>query len=206
MEHDPAALAAWARGLECKLEQLPQHLHDPARAPWAAWLAQLPTGPARRRVAARLFEQHVAPLPPLDRLSDRDARVALLPRETLLRQLCMLALARRPGVLRCCVDGRTRAGLRSMLGDAFDALVSVGQNGRAPPEHTMRWTPMHWSCQGYYDWAGLLAQGDQALRRIVRLSLPPDLLDVRRAQLPPADLRAAPAVGIMNDLSLEWSC
>ena len=209
MDAAPAALATWAQALEQKLAHLHEQL-DPAHharsmQTWQ-WLAQLPAGAARRRLAARLFEQHVAPLPDLARMADRHARVALLPREQILRQLCMLALARRPGALRCCIERQARQDLQAQLGAGYERLMSVSCGGRAPPEHTTRWTPMHWSCVGFFDWAALLHSSDRALRRLVRLSLPLGLLDVRRKRPQHSDLKSDRAVQVLDQLGLEWSC
>jgi len=209
MHDDAASLAAWAQGFEHKLARLAEHM-DPSQLnrstlPWR-WIAQLPDTAVSTSVAAKLFAQHVAPLPDLLRLQDRNARVALLDRDTLLRQLCALALARRPAAVRCCIDSRARNDLHEMMGSGFDALLSVSHRGRALPEYAARWTPMHWSCLGFFDWAGLLQASDRAIRRMVRLSLPVGLLDVRRRRPPGADLDATRAVQVLDELGLEWSC
>ncbi len=210
MDANPAELAAWARAFEDKLSTLAAHA-DPERLrhaspPWAC-VASLPDRNARQRIAARLFVRDVGPLPRLSRLLDRNARLVLLDRESLMRHLCALALARRPGVLRCCVAREVRARLRRALGCAFDALMSASHLGRARPESVTNWTPVHWTCVGYFDWTHLLEKDDSALRRIVRLSLPSTLLGMQALRrLAPADFTAQRAVELMVEHGVEWSC
>jgi hypothetical protein len=90
----------------------------------------------------------------------------------LLCRLCTLALARRPGALRCCIDGPTRNALRQALGESFDRLREQARGGRALPAELARREPVAWACVGYRDAvrAGMLPW--RSLRRMTRLSLP----------------------------------
>jgi hypothetical protein len=208
--HASARLAEHALAFQRKLAAFGDHV-DPRRlsAPgdYWTWLGQLPDAGMRQRIAARLFERSVAVLPPLERLADRHARVVLLSREVILRQFCTLALARRPGALRCCIDRDVRAGLREALGPNFEILAMAADRGRPLGEPAVRWTPMHWSCLGYIDWSLLLQRDDQALRRIARMSLPRGLLGMNKLYpVARADLKPARAVALMDELGLEWSC
>lgn len=209
-EPNPFQLAQAAAAFQSKLARLPDDV-DPERiaqpgTPWS-WLAALRNAAARQRVLARLFPQLVAPWPPLARLTERAGRIALLDRPTLLRHWCLLALAGRPGVLRCCIDRGARTALQAELGAAFEPLLSVSTRGRSVSERASIWTPAHWACVGYLDWAALLTTEDAALRRMARLSLPPGLLGVHgELRDAAADLTPATALALIDELELEWSC
>jgi len=202
--------AQTAAAFAAKLDRLPDDM-DPTRlrqtrAPWSR-VAALTSPLARRRALANLFTQHVAPLPPLARMRERAPRLALLDRSTLLRRWCVLAVASRPGVLRCCIDREARGNLQAQLGPAFDALASAGANGRAMSHRASSWTPLHWSCVGHLDWSTLLQPEDAPLRRMARLSLPPGLLGVAQAMREvPAESSAVQALGLIDALGLEWTC
>ena len=207
---DPFSLAQAAAAFQHKLTRLPDDV-DPERhaqpgAPWG-WLTQLADAAARRQVLARLFPQLVAPWPALARLLERPARLALLDRPTMVRHWCLLALAGRPGVLRCVIEREARRSLQEALGAAFEPLLSVSTRGRTVSEHAAAWTPVHWACVGYNDWTALLQAEDAALRRMARLSLPPGLLGVHREMRETAaDLTPATALALIDELRLEWSC
>lgn len=210
---DPTLALQFAQGaaaFEDKLARLPDDL-DPARltppgTPWA-WVAALRDPLARRRALARLFPHLVAPWPPLARLCERAPRLALLDRATLLRRWTLLAVAARPGVLRCCIDREARGSLQAALGPAFDALASASPLSRAVSSHAAQWTPMHWACIGYLDWTSLLQPEDAPLRRMARLSLPPGLPGATQApREAPAEGPAARALALIDSLGLEWTC
>lgn len=207
---DPFKLAQAAAAFQSKLGRLPDDV-DPERiaqpgAPWS-WLASLRDTSARRRVIARLFPQLVAPWPALERLAQRPGRIVLLDRASMIRHWCLLALAGRPGVLRCCIERDARAALQAALGHAFEPLLSVSSRGRSVPERASAWTPAHWACVGYLDWTALLTTEDAALRRMARLSLPPGLLGVHgELREAAADLAPATALALIDELQLEWSC
>jgi hypothetical protein len=203
-------LAQAAAAFDTKLRRLgddiaPERLQMPA-SPWA-WLDRLADPLARRSAVVRLYRQFIAPWPSLDRLLERHARIALLGRSAQWRTWCMLALAARPGVLRCCVAKEPRRALRETLGSAFEPLMSVSARGRATTGELAAWTPAHWACAGYLDWCTLLAPDDAALRELAVLSLPPALMGVEAALAAvPADLPPAHAVKLIDELGLEWSC
>ena len=209
MDADPDQLADCAREFEAKLMALATHA-DPERLqrrfPLWACVATWSDPGVVRRVSDRLFALDIGALPPLGRLLDRHARLALLDRESLLRQLATLALARRPGVLRSCVAREARGDLRRVLGDAFDALMSISQLGRPRSERVAHWTPGHWAWVGYFDWTGLLQNDDAALRRTVRMSLPATLFSMKNLRLVAADFSQDDALALMADHGMEWSC
>ncbi len=207
---DALRLARSALAFQQKLAHLPVDVDAIRRrspgSPWG-WIAELGDSRARGRIVERLFPQLVAPWPALPRLSERTARLALLDRSTLLRQWCAFALAARPGVLRCCIDGAARRSLRRTLGPAFDALACVSHGGRVVSPRAALWSPLHWACVGHLDWIRLLKRDDLSLARMARLSLPPGLLavDQHLDEAPPAATPVA-ALAFMDELGLEWSC
>lgn len=180
-----AELAEGALAFEAKLRALPGDLHADwqrdADSPWAL-LLQLPEGPARERAAAGLFAAHCGPLPALPRLLDAAGAWVLQDRPTLTRLFCALAIARRPGVLRCCIEKSARLALRAALGEWFGRLAALAPSGRGVPAQVAHWSPMHWACIGYWDWATLLQPDDGPLRRMARLSLPRGLLGTGAAR------------------------
>lgn len=208
-EAEVAALVTLARAFEAKLQRLQLDL-DPS---WQAelghrWVCLDPL-PEAARAALRpaLFIDLCGGLPSLERLMDPVARLVLLPRGELVGRLCALALARRPGVLRCCVDRQALGAMRQALGPHFDALMALSQRGRPLGDAAARWSPMHWACLGYFDWVSRLAPEDGVLRRVARLSLPPQLLGhVAQLQPVPADLRTGHALRSLADAGVGWPC
>jgi len=201
-------LAQHASAFQLKLARLPQDT-DPARQGDGALrcLALVTDPKARGRLVARLYPRLFGPWPSLARLDDRATRLALLDRDRLVSHLCRLALAARPGALRCCIARDVRRALQASLGDAFDGLLRGGTGGRAIPETAAGWSPLHWACLGFLDWATLLQPEDKPLRRLVEASLPPGLLGMPAAcSTVPRERSAAKAVEELDRLSLEWSC
>jgi Bacterial type III secretion protein (HrpB4) len=126
----------------------------------------------RRRTAVAVFQRWCGVLPQPEALVHCGQSMALCDRDELLARLCSLALSLRPGVLRCCVDGRVRDLMRLALGDTFDQLRDRVQGGRPVSAPVARREPIAWACVGYRDLvrAGLMPRG--SLRRCTRLSLP----------------------------------
>ena len=201
-------LAHCAHAFEHKLATLdealdPSHLGALPRE-WVL-LGQVGNERLRHRIAARLARTVVAPWPRLTDLLQREARLALLDRGAILNQLCLLALAGRPGVVRCCLRREPREALRSALGPAFDALSAAG--GRAVEDEVAQWSPLEWACMGYLDWLELLGSNDPALGRLVSLSLPAGLLSMpQRRDDAPAERSPREALNLLQELDLEWSC
>jgi hypothetical protein len=172
---DAAHLLACAFRFQERLDEWPLHL-DPgwregriARHLAAfAGMSEL----VRRRAAVAVYERWCGPLPQPDALALRGGALGLCGREELLARLCSLALLLRPGVLRCCVDGRVRDGFRRALGESFDRLREQAQGGRPVSALVSRREPIAWACVGYRDAvrAGLLP--GRGVRRLVRLCLP----------------------------------
>nr|WP_264080793.1 type III secretion protein HrpB4 [Paracidovorax avenae] len=130
------------------------------------------------------------PLPPLERLEDGGARLALLDRTSLLARLCALALLGRPGVLRCCVQRSARTALQEALGPAF-APLRARDGGAAVSPEVAGWPPLAWSWVGYRELVRAGAWPDRALRRMVRLALPASRSGAPRPHLVPRASAAA---------------
>lgn len=202
-------LATWARALSARLEALHQD-HD---AEWreeitARWaFAQALTPAQARRVMPRLWRARLGGLPRLERLADPLARLCLLPRVDVLARLCTLSIARRPGVLRCCIDREARARLRAALGHSFEPLMAISPHGKAVDETVAAWSPMVWACIGWADWNAVLPSSDGAVRELVRLSLPRRMLDDLADSMDvPADRSVPAALDALHDAGVAWPC
>lgn len=202
-------LAGWALALTQRLEQL----HEDHDAEWrdelhstcvlAGALAQTRS----RRLVPRLWGDRLGALPRLDRLADPLARLCLLPRAEVLNRLCTLAIARRPGVLRCCIDREARARLRTALGDSLEPLTAISRHGKAVDEAVAAWSPLVWACIGWSDWTAVLPPSDGAVREIVRLSMPRRMIaDLAGSMAVPADRPVAQAVEALEDAGVRWPC
>jgi Bacterial type III secretion protein (HrpB4) len=145
----------------------------------------------QRRVAVVVFRHWCGDLPQPQQLSDPCHSLALCDRAELLARLCSLALMLRPGVLRCCVDARVRDMLRAALGESFEALRTQTRGGRPVSSQVARREPLVWACVGFQDLttAGLLSC--QALKRLIRLSLPKQWPDMSNEAEPLLKLTAA---------------
>lgn len=194
----PARLADLALAFQHRVEQLP----DGADASWPAWaelrpvFEQMRDGPQRRRALLSLFRQRCGPLPGLQALDTPAGRLALTDRLQLLSRLCALALLSRPGVLRCCIERRTRQSLEAALGPAIGALRESWHDGPAVPGAVAAWVPIQWACVGYADLSRARAWPHRSLRRLVRLALP--------AQWPlPPGTRALPPLHLPTQEALR---
>jgi len=203
-----AELASWAQAFETRLHDQMQQLDpswQPALASELAVIEHLPDESARRRFVARWMLHHCRGWPLLHRWLDPSPRLALLRRGPMLRQLCTLALARRPGVLRCVVERRARQGLKEALGPNYERLLSG--SGRAPADGVTEWSPLHWACIGFGDWLTVLQAEDGPVRRMVRLSLPQGLLNVpllrRRV---PGECSVLQALQTLREHEVAWPC
>ncbi len=167
-------LARLALAFQRRLDQLPEAMDDgwPALAALRPALDQLPEGAARRRLMLTLYRRWCGPLPDLRLLATPGGRLALQGRLGLLSRLCAVALAGRPGVLRCCVEIRARQALEGALGPAMSALREASRQGAVVPAHVAAWSPIQWACIGYADLALAGAWPHRGLRRLVRLALP----------------------------------
>lgn len=206
----PQAMATLALGLQRKLFDV--HLHvDTSWAPVfdARWpfLGELSGRPEVGALRAELLVAQGGGLPAATNLAAAEVQVALQGREQVVRSLARLALARRPGVLRCAVEREARQALRAVLGEAYAAVMAHSGRGRPVPSDVLRWTEMHWACVGYHDWATLLRPQDSLWRRMVRLSLPRGLLGMRaRRRLAPADLKVRQAMQVLSETGQAWPC
>lgn len=206
-----AQFADWAVAFDARLRDLAWDVDAGWRelmAPWA-FIDALPEEQSRG-LWPRLWSGHLREaggLPTLRELADPLVRLCLLPRETLMPQLCALALARRPGVLRCCVDREARAPLRAALGERFGALSAMGASGRPVDAATAARSPDHWSCVGYLDWSASLSAESRGVRRIVELCLPRAVLDgLRDAPPEPAERDLPRAVAALEQAGVAWPC
>lgn len=191
-------LAGLALAFQRRVEQLP----DGADASWPALAGlrpvfeQMEEGSLRRRALLSLFRQRCGPLPGLQALDTPAGRLALTGRLQLLSRLSALALLSRPGVLRCCVERRSRQSLEAALGPAIGALREAWHEGPAVPGYVAAWVPIQWACVGYADLTRIGAWPHRSLRRLVRMALP--------AQWPlPAGTRAMPPVHLPTDEALR---
>lgn len=171
---DPGELARLALVFQRRLDRLPDDIDDG----WAALnalrpaLDQMPDGPSRRRLMLTLYRRWCGPLPDPRLLATPGGRLALHGRLGLLSRLCAVALAGRPGVLRCCVEIRARRALEGALGPAMAALRESARQGAVVPAQVAAWSPIQWACVGYADLALAGAWPHRGLRRLVRLALP----------------------------------
>ncbi|MFD2301064.1 type III secretion protein HrpB4 [Paracidovorax citrulli] len=182
-------LARLACELQARIDALPDHV-DPS------WLQPADSGDAatarsdalppqvRGALSKDWFARHCRPLPPLDRLEDSGARLALMDRTSLLARLCALALLGRPGVLRCCVQRSARTALQQTLGPAFASLRARDGGAAVSPE-VAAWPPLAWSWVGYRELVRAGAWPDRALQRMVRLALPASRSDAPSPRLVP---------------------
>ncbi len=204
--------AQWAVAFGHKLQGLVDDLDNEWReavmAPWA-FVDAMPEAEARR-LMPRLWTGHLRQtggLPSLRRFADPLTRLSFLPRGELLHRLCTLALARRPGVLRCCIDRSVRAPLQRALGDSFEALSVMSRRGKPVDASTASWSPVVWACVGFSDWSARLMPQDQAVRRIVELSMPRTLLaDVLAQPEVPADRDVPDSLAALADAGVNWPC
>jgi hypothetical protein len=171
---EPVQLAQLALAFQHRLDHLPDST-DPS---WTAWVAMrsalepLAPSAARRRAMASLFSRRCGPLPDLPTLATPGGRLALLDRHSLLSRLCTLALLSRPGVMRCCIERRTRQAIESALGPALRALRAAANDGPVVPASVAAWMPIQWACVGYADLERAGVWSHRSLRRMVRLALP----------------------------------
>lgn len=200
---DPQALAALARAFQRRLDELPDHVDASWKraAALRPLLQALPAGAARRGVMRHLFSQWCGPMPGLQDLQGPCGHLVLLGRVPMLSRLCALALAARPGALRCCVERPVRKALERALGPAFSPLREGAAGGMPVRADVAAWMPIQWACVGYVDLlrAGLWRQA--ALLRLARLGLPSTLpVPTREPWLPAATLAAEavwPRVGLL---------
>lgn len=208
----PEQLAAWAVAFDGKV----RGLVDDVDASWedellAAWgfldgLSAEQVGPLWPRLWRDRLKTRGG-WPPLGRFAEPMPRLGLLSRGDLLHRLCTLALARRPGVLRCCIDRSVRAPLQRALGDTFTPLMTMSARGRPVEAELASWTPVQWACVGFADWTAGLGPDDDAVREIVRWSLPRAALDgVLEAAPVPAERDLPEAMTALAEAEVTWPC
>ncbi|SEK24887.1 type III secretion protein (HrpB4) [Roseateles sp. YR242] len=207
-----ARLAGWAVAFDAKLCGLAEDLDTSWRqallGPWS-FLDAMP--PERAAVLwPRLWRDrlaHEGHWPALGRFDDPLTRLCLLPRGDLLQRLCTLALARRPGVLRCCIDRSVRAPLQRALGDTFSVLSTFSPQGRPVDAAQAAWSPVQWACVGFADWSAALAGDSRLITTLVRWSLPRQALDqVLDAAPVPAERPVAAALAALGQAEVTWPC
>ena len=205
----PDRLATWAQALGARLEGL----HHDLDAEWRdeimpAWAFADALTPAwARRVMPRLWAARLGGLPGLARMADPLARLCLLPRTEVLSRLCTLAIASRPGVLRCCIDREARAQMRAALAESFEPLMEISRRGKPVDSTVAGWSPVVWACIGWADWCAALSPADAAVRELVRLSLPRRMLDGLAGSLGVPTERPVPqAIELLAEAGVEWPC
>ncbi|WP_374568180.1 hypothetical protein [Ideonella sp.] len=205
----PGQLAEWAVALGTRLEGL----HLDLDAEWRdeimpTWRFADALAPAQvRRLMPRLWAQRLGGLPPLERLAEPLPRLCLLPRTEVLSRLCTLAIARRPGVLRCCIDRDARAHLRAALAASFEPLMVVSRLGKPVDSTVANWSPVVWACIGWADWCAALPPADGLARELVRLSLPRRMLDGLAGSVGvPAERQVPQAIEMLAEAGVVWPC
>jgi hypothetical protein len=202
------ALAAACGRFQAALEGAAGGAHPtwlPAMAQRWPFLSFVTEEAPRARLLARALAGAGLPDPLL--LAAPDGQLACMAPGQRMRSLCVLALARRPGVLRCCVEKESRVALKGAVGDAAGPLAALSDGGRAVPHHVTTWTPQHWACTGFLDWCELPAGRDRLLRRLVGVSLPRGLLDMtRRRRAAPPDCSSAGALAALSEAGGAWPC
>jgi len=212
MSAEPEQLAAWAVSFDGKLRGLVDDLdaswQDELLGSWGFLDAMPPESAAA--LWPRLWRDRLAPdggLPALGRFADPLPRLGLLPRGELLQRLCTLALARRPGVLRCCIDRAVRAPLQRALGDSFAPLAAMSAQGRPVEAAQAAWSPVQWACVGFADWSAALTAADRPVRELVRWSLPRAAVDEVLAGAPvAAERNVAASLAALAQADMEWPC
>jgi hypothetical protein len=198
-----AQLAVLAQAFEQRLDALVDHV-DASWEDVAAWRSALrgtPPGAARRRLLLALFERWCGPLPSLLELATPVGRLATMPRVPLLTRLCALALAGRPGAVRCCIERPARQGLEQALGPVLPLLRDSSRGGAPVSSEVAAWSPMQWACAGYADLLRARGWRQRSLRRLVRLALPVELpVPLRLSALPLPQLTVAAALRQVDDL------
>jgi Bacterial type III secretion protein (HrpB4) len=208
--HDPALLAQLAMAVQTKLYTQAAGL-DPAHQ--ATLLHDMPwlRAGAPAQVSNPRWASAVAPLwgglPPLEALIEPLGRLALLGRGRVLASLCMLALARRPGVLRGMVERSTKDGLRNLLGASWTGLYAVGTKSSGAAIACELKDPVQWALVGYEDWKEAVGTRSEPLHRMVWWSLPPDAVAKGLPCTAPKPLH--PCAAALDNLSKEglaWPC
>lgn len=167
-------------------------------SPYAQIVEMLPDdGAHAQSVLTAAFEHVCGPMPVLTDLLGVAGRWSMMPNHALHPRLCALALYRRPGVLRSCVNARVRSELKSFLGGAFEQVAACGGRGRSMPGGVADLPAIHWCCVGYLDVSRHGAWPSYSMRRLVRLGLPPG-----RAILQARGTRGATSRTLRDDLAL----
>ncbi len=184
-------LKAWAKGVQHLDVQVHPDWIERAGGGWAslwhpAGAAADPStglppralgGSASHRLASHRLHLRLAAVlcggePAAHELLSPLGRWCVLPPAELEQHLMSLALALRPGVLRCCVHRPVRQALWSSLGSVAEALGQLGAHAAAPPRDQLTWMPAQWAGIGYGDLTRARLWPSRGLRRWVRLRLP----------------------------------
>jgi hypothetical protein len=158
---------AWQR----RVHTLAEDAHPSWRVRWEAqgWPSDPAPAPA---LGVALFHRVCGTTPPLAALAGGHGALALLPRLLLVPRLVALALAGRPGVLRCCVLRSARDSLAQCLGESFDCLAAMSQGRPSVSAATAHLPPMAWAWVGWHELQCGTRWPARSLRRLVRLGLP----------------------------------
>jgi hypothetical protein len=207
-----ATWAVLAQAVDCKLQRLYTDL-DPDRAkkfrltwPFFASFGDTETTSLNRsNVVLKILISHCGGLPMLTEFNPSAARLALLSRPEIHVQLCALAIARRPGVLRCCVDKQARQSLQAALGSTLFALNALSHSGQRVAPASANWQVLRWVCIGYRDWYETIAPQASTIHQMVALSLPEAMLyEVLAAPAEPAEHGAVAALERLETQGVAW--
>jgi Bacterial type III secretion protein (HrpB4) len=207
-----AKWAALARAVDHKLQSLVMDL-DPDRAkkfdlmwpPLSSFGNTRLMSSNRGNAILKILISHCGGMPLLTEFNPSSARLALLPRAEIHVQLCALAIARRPGVLRCCVDKQARQSLQASLGSRLSALKVLSLSSQQVSPESANWRPMRWVCIGYRDWCETIAPRTPTIHRMVALSLPEAMLhEVLAAPAEPAEHGVVVALQRLETQGVAW--
>jgi hypothetical protein len=207
-----ATWAVLARAVECKLQRLYVDL-DPDRAknfhvtwPFFSSLDDTKTTSINHsNVVLKILISHCGDLPLLTEFNSSAARLALLSRAEIHVQLCALAIARRPGVLRCCVDKQARHSMQAALGSTLFALNALSRSGQRVAPASANWQVLRWVCIGYRDWYETIAPQASTVHQMVALSLPEAMLyEVLAAPAEPAEHGVVVALERLESQGVAW--
>ena len=204
--------AALARAVERKLQRLHTDL-DPDRAkvfrltwPFFPSFEDTKTISSQSsNLISKVLISRCGGLPQLTEFNPSAARLALLSRAEIHAQLCILAIARRPGVLRCIVDKQTRQSMQAALGSALFALNALGRSSQRVVSVSANWQALRWVCIGFRDWQEAIAPQTPTIHQMIALSLPEAmLLEVLAAPIEPAEHGAVAALELLKTQGIAW--
>lgn len=168
---DPPEVIEAMRDFGGAVQAFFEHLHPHwrERLAWAPAEAGTASLPALTLIA---FRRVCGPVPRVVTLGHPVSQWCLLPPAELVRRLAVLALSRRPGLVRGCLRLADRKALAAVAGRAIEPLRQLSEGAPLAAEQppALASEPLAWL--GYRDLTHDGAWPDRSLRRWVRLALP----------------------------------